>query len=261
VLQIDSHMRFRPRWDVYLISQWKKCGEPASTVSPETNSEHVCHRRVVLTTYPPNYDAPHGPGPDSETRATLLVPWKFGPDNMLRQKSRLLSGYTSNTQTQKNDNIPCLLFAGGFNFFHSSLLEDCPYDKLHGLFFGEEISMAVRLFTHGYNLFSPPQTVAYHQWNRNPLRTSKPFLFESHREAALEVVRMQLRGIGGGLGTRRSVTEFSKRLSVDFVQCKLGRDCENVRGADFVCTETKQVERFKSNDISQVLELVNQFIS
>lgn len=246
MLQIDSHMRFRPRWDVYLISQWKKCGEPAS---------------AVLTTYPPNYDAPHGPGPDAETRATLLVPWKFGPDKMLRQKSRLVSGYASNTShSQENDNIPCLLFAGGFNFFHSSLLEDCPYDKLHGLFFGEEISMAVRLYTHGYNLFSPPQTVSYHQWNRNPLRTSKPFLFESHKEAALEVVRMQLRGIGGGLGTRRSVTEFSNQLGVDFVQCKLGRDCE-VRGVDFVSTEIKQVERFKSNDISQVLELVSQFIS
>ena len=47
VLQIDSHMRFRPSWDKYLIRQLKKCPEPV---------------RAVLTSYPPNYDAPHGPG-------------------------------------------------------------------------------------------------------------------------------------------------------------------------------------------------------
>ncbi|KAL7506633.1 hypothetical protein ACHAXN_005125 [Cyclotella atomus] len=262
VLQIDSHMRFRPRWDVYLISQWKKCGEPASTISSKIGDE-VDRPRVVLTTYPPNYDASHGPGPDAETRAILLVPWKFGPDNMLRQKGRLISSTAlSDNQTQENDNIPCLLFAGGFNFFQSSLLDDCPYDKLHGLFFGEEISMAVRLYTHGYNLFSPPQTVCYHKWERNPLRT-REYLFESYREASLKVVKMQLQGIEGvGLGTRRSASQFSEELGVDFAQCKIGQGCENdVRGADFACTEIKQVEHFISNDISQVLELVTQFIS
>ena len=156
VLQIDSHMRFRPNWDAYLIHQLNQCHDPSMS---------------VLTTYPPNYDPPHGPGPHAEARGTIIVPWKFdSKDGMLRQKSRLMNPQSSSRQD--NNNIPCLLFAGGFNFFQSSkLLELCPYDgKLHGLFFGEEISMAVRLFTHGTDLYAPPETVCYHMWKRNPLR-------------------------------------------------------------------------------------------
>ena len=287
VLQIDSHMRFRQNWDEYLINQLNKCPKLA-----------------VLTTYPPGYELPHGPGVNSETRATVLVPWKFGEDDgMLRQKSRLLRhGYQQNagncfsgnyhgnlTTASKeniNDNIPCLLYAAGFNFFHSFLLDLCPYDhKLHGLFFGEEISMAVRLYTHGYNLFAPPQTVCYHLWARNPLRARDNCedLKQKHvlqRGASLEVVRMQLRGVGRGLGNVRSTEEFAHKLGVDFEKHILAPGCENAGlscdafvsslSADLanafaydLNNEVRQIDKEKVggvNDMSLVLELVSEFM-
>ncbi|KAL3790475.1 hypothetical protein HJC23_012031, partial [Cyclotella cryptica] len=241
ILQIDSHMRFRPNWDAYLIHQLKKCHMPTSLGTPPMINYSSDKPRAVLTAYPPNYDAPDGPGPNAETRGTVLVPWKFDADGMLRQKGRLLrSDYTdndlANAGNDSNDNIPCLLFAGGFNFFHSNLLDCCPYDhKLHGLFFGEEISMALRLYTHGYDLFSPPLTVCYHQWKRNPRRTrdfsdmseDDQNRLASQREASLEVVRMQLRGLGRGLGRHRSALQFRDELGVDFDKCSLLPDCEN----------------------------------
>eukprot|EP00984_Skeletonema_dohrnii_P017952 scaffold8280_cov123-Skeletonema_dohrnii-CCMP3373.AAC.2 len=269
VLQIDSHMRFRPGWDVYLIHQLNQCHDPSMS---------------VLTTYPPNYDPPHGPGPHAETRGTILVPWKFDDmDGMLRQKGRLI------TSSQNNSNIPCLLFAGGFNFSQSSLLELCPYDgKLHGLFFGEELSMAVRLFTNGVDLYAPPQTVCYHMWKRNPLRktqdvgsvsgdndsinTSDP---TSGREASLNIVRMQLRGMGRGLGTVRTVKQFEEALGVDFETHELSsKGCENVGLVDeaFVSSSqgitgdgatlngTNDEARIAENDMSTVMSLVSQFM-
>ncbi|KAL7492970.1 hypothetical protein ACHAWT_002065 [Skeletonema menzelii] len=269
ILQIDSHMRFRPGWDDYLIHQLNQCQEPSMS---------------VLTTYPPNYDPPHGPGSHAETLGTILVPWKFDDkDGMLRQKGRFMNNVTGSNQD--NSNIPCLLFAAGFNFSHSSLLELCPYDgKLHGLFFGEEISMAVRLFTNGVDLFAPPETVCYHKWKRNPLREKQGANSDNGgdasidangptrgREASLNVVRMQLRGMGRGLGTERTVKQFEESLGVDFEKLELLKGCENVgledkafvsssqriAGDDTTLSGGKEVAE---NDMSTVMSLVSQFM-
>ncbi|KAL7518109.1 hypothetical protein ACHAWX_005439 [Stephanocyclus meneghinianus] len=288
VLQIDSHMRFRPNWDAYLIHQLQKCHMPTSLGTPRMTKDSNNKPRAVLTAYPPNYDAPDGPGPNAETRGTVLVPWKFGVDGMLRQKGRLLRpGYTnnelSNPGSDRNDNIPCLLFAAGFNFFHSTLLDCCPYDhKLHGLFFGEEISMAVRLYTHGYDLFSPPLTVCYHQWKRNPMRTrdisdmteDNRKRLASQKEASLDVVRMQLRGLGRGLGQHRSARQFSDELGVDFDKCSLLPDCDNgklsaeafadnsfaglITVSDHV--PSRNTLGMESSEMSAIWNLVNDFI-
>jgi [Skp1-protein]-hydroxyproline N-acetylglucosaminyltransferase len=271
ILQIDSHMRFRPNWDTYLIHQLDLCPVPSMS---------------VLTTYPPNYDPPYGPGVHAETRGTILVPWKFDKKDGLRQKGRLLNDHHSNS----NSNIPCHLFAAGFNFFQSSLLDLCPYDgKLHGLFFGEEISMAVRLYTHGVDLYTPPMTVCYHKWKRNALR--KPTAANSStggtdeeedddptslgREASLNVIRSQLRGTGRGLGAVRTVKQFEDAIGVDFDKCELSSGCENVGLDDdaFVSTSTGQImimadadnnneasDNMANNDVSTVMSLVSQFM-
>ncbi|KAL7534311.1 hypothetical protein ACHAXR_005790, partial [Thalassiosira sp. AJA248-18] len=260
VLQIDSHMRFRPNWDEYLIQQLNMT---------------KCPEKSVLTAYPPGYEPPNGPGSDAETRATILVPWKFGQeDGILRQKGRLLCpGYQHGLSD--NGNIPCLLYAGGFNFFHSSLVDVCPYDsKLHGLFFGEEISMAVRLYTHGFDLYAPPHTVCYHLWKRNPLRAKKVDASDmaKQREDVLEVVRMQLRGMGRGLGTIRSVEQFSKELGVDFDRGVLASGCEDAGLSEdrFVPTaslstaageDAKTCNGLGNEDMSSVLKLVGQYMN
>lgn len=201
VLQTDSHMRFRSNWDTYLIEQLRKCQFP---------------NKSMLTTYPVGYKLPNEI-PD-ETRATLLVPWKFDQgDGMLRQRARLLK--------PRETRVPCHLYAAGFNFAHSSVVRDVPYDgRLQYLFFGEELSMAVRLYTHGYDLFAPPETVCYHLWSRShrptPLQEDVSPQIKHKREAqrneAREVVLQQLRGQGRGLGTERTASEFAKMIGVNF---------------------------------------------
>ena len=208
VLQIDSHMRFRDNWDTYLIHQIQKCPVP---------------QKSVLTAYPVGYKLPNEI-PD-ETRGTLLVPWKFGEDGMLRQRGRLFRPRPS------GDNIPCHLYAAGFNFAPASIIDECPYDaRLQHLFFGEEISMAVRLFTHGYKLYAPPQTVCYHLWTRShrpdPLVVTPDVQRErrTQQEASLAVVQQQLRGEGRGLGTERTAFEFAAALGVDFEMKSISKE-------------------------------------
>jgi [Skp1-protein]-hydroxyproline N-acetylglucosaminyltransferase len=208
VLQIDSHMRFRPNWDEYLVDLLLK------TAKVNNNP------KVLLTAYPVGYTLPNDV--PMETRGTLLVPWKFDNNGMLRQRGRLLQPTTDTA-------IPCRLYAAGFNFGLSSIIKDVPYDPtLDFLFFGEELSMAVRFYTHGYDLYSPSETVVFHLWSRShrpTIQSSKSVISEKEKEerrkASLHIVRQQLlgddyRNNAHGLGTTRTANQFSNALGVDF---------------------------------------------
>ena len=212
VLQIDSHMRFRQNWDDYLIGLWK-----------QTNHDNGNHNKVVLTAYAVGYELPNKI--PHEERGTLLVPWKFDENGMLRQRGRLLK----KDATQSQSAIPCRLYAAGFNFGPASMILDVPYDPtLDFLFFGEELSMAVRLYTHGYDLYAPPLSVVYHLWSRahRPTLQSSPSSvppeqIEEKKMVSRKVVQQQLLGASKpdvlyGLGTTRTVEDFAASLKVDF---------------------------------------------
>jgi hypothetical protein len=130
---------------------------------------HECGSpQPVLSTYPLLYEGAGDAAECSrEPRATLLCSLPatapaFGqPDCMLRFRARLLA--------QPPDvPLPTPFWAAGFSFAPSILLADVPYDPhLPFLFFGEETSMAVRMFTRGWDVFAPPKPVLYHRWERH----------------------------------------------------------------------------------------------
>jgi [Skp1-protein]-hydroxyproline N-acetylglucosaminyltransferase len=194
---------------------------------------------------------------------------------MLRQRGRLLKRRTTITTTTTTteaataEAIPCHLYAGGFNFGPASLLEHVPYDsKLHHLFFGEELSMAVRLFTHGYDLYAPPETVCYHLWSRSHRPTNNTIIATTtpqkltpqeeddaekkleQRRLSLEIVRRQLRGDSSilhagssSLGTVRTAAQFAERLGVDFERQTLNEGCQNggLTANDFCDAQQQQL--------------------
>lgn len=216
VMQTDSHMRFRPNWDEYLVQTIERLMVEQG-------------EKVLFTAYPVGYQLPNKI--PNETRGTLLVPWKFDSTGMLRQQGRLLQ--------PRNDPVPCHLYAAGFNFGPARMLQDVPYDQsLHHLFFGEEMSMAVRLYTHGYNLFAPAESVCYHLWSRDH-RPTKPqnkgkqdlLIVAKGKEQSLAVVMNQLSGKVSttvyGIGTVRTVAQFAEALRVDFGNKTLMKGCEN----------------------------------
>ncbi|KAL3931712.1 MAG: hypothetical protein SGBAC_011182 [Bacillariaceae sp.] len=217
VLQIDSHMRFRPNWDDYLIGLWQQ-------TNGESNNNGG-HRKVVLTAYPAGYELPNKI--PNEERGTLLVPWKFDERGILRQRGRLLKNDASNIKNPLAA-IPCHLYAAGFNFGPASMIQDVPYDpKLDFLFFGEELTMAIRLYTHGYDLYAPPLSVLYHLWSRahRPTLQSSPSSIppeqiEEKKLASRKIVLQQLLGQSPagiyGLGEKRSAEDFASSLKVDF---------------------------------------------
>jgi len=208
-LQIDSHMRLRNNWDAYLIQ-----------LLEDTRTAEI--PKPVLTTYPLGYTLPNKV--PNDIRATLLVPSRFDGDGLLRQVGRILllpDGYSKA--------LPSPLWASGFSFSDSSLILDVPYDPLlPGLFFGEEVSMAVRMYTHGYSTFAPPTGVIYHLWTRAhrptfKAETASPEIAESKKSSQQRVRNLLTKGEMQyqetkrlGLGSERRIEDFEIFTGVNF---------------------------------------------
>lgn len=268
MLQIDAHMRFRPNWDVYLIQQLQQCPDPT---------------KAVLTTYPVGYSIRHttpirpnsnNKNTPNETRGTLLVPWKFDGDGMLRIRGRL---FQEQLPCGRDEPVPCHLYAAGFNFcVAQGVLRDCPYDgSLHHLFFGEEMSMTVRLFTWGYDLLAPAQTVVYHLWERDhrpsPLSLPKchdhdPYAGNAaaeERAKALQRVRKQLLGRGEGIGSVRTVLELEATLGVNFDDLKnfLSKNEYEIKcGVTFAKSASSGIDFFVSGLGTNTKSLILEFL-
>lgn len=206
-LQIDSHMRFEPGWDAILLSTWEACADP----------------RAVLTCYPPGYTPPD----------VLEKEWIFGMAAKEFDKHgiflmRGFPGYRVDGGLPDKP-VPGAFASANMLFGPASLIRDVPYDP-HLYFFGEEITLAVRLWTHGYNLFHPHRPVLYHDWNRG----RRPTHFSDHKDWGAQNDRSFARvkhmlGTGVcpdaevvqaldiyGLGQARSLAEYQAYAGVDF---------------------------------------------
>jgi glycosyltransferase involved in cell wall biosynthesis len=138
VLQIDSHMRFAPDWDVRMLAQLAAC--PAA--------------KPLLTTYPPGYEPPdelltHEP--------TFLTAQHFDDSGMLVQHGLVGPKPAAPKRTA------CV--AAGFLFGSADWVRQVPYDP--GLYFhGEEATLALRLWTHGWDFFGPAEPLIWHRYTQ-----------------------------------------------------------------------------------------------
>ena len=156
-LAIDSHMRFCAQWDSKLIELLEKCENPTKS---------------IITAYPSGYELPNNIPTDS--RISFLCFKEFGKDEMIRFTGKVLTELPN----QNNQPISSFFWVSGFSFSKGEVIKQVPYDPhLPFLFFGEEISMTLRLWTHGYDFYCPPFNVVFHLWERN----YRPNFREVHR--------------------------------------------------------------------------------
>ena len=205
-LQIDSHMRFEPDWDQKLL--------------------HICHQtgsaKPVITCYPPSYTPPDR----LETGWILSMGARgFDKNGILKMEGRPI----------RLDQAPAspirgVFCAAGFLFAPSAIIQEVPYDP-NLYFFGEEITLAVRLWTHGWDLFYPNMPIIYHDWERERRKThfddctdwpamnsrsfSRVHYLLGHQQPSDPVAIKDIERYG--LGTVRSLEEFQRYSGVDFV--------------------------------------------
>jgi hypothetical protein len=155
-LQVDSHSRFAGGWDNTLLR-----------TAAETGSA-----RPIVSTYPP----PFSPGKNEILTGGPLqmVFQQFTPEGIPQLRPAAFPlGINSKRPLRAR------FLAAGFLFAPGTFVHDVPYDpELY--FMGEEASMTVRAFSHGYDLFHPGDSIVWHDY----IRAEAPKHWDDHPAGA-----------------------------------------------------------------------------
>lgn len=205
LLQIDSHSRFVKDWDEVLLNQYLSLQDP----------------KAIITHYPNSFIPPDTFSPLLFSRLGL----KGFDDNQIPQQQPI-----PNIVDKYDKPVKGAFFAGGCAFGESNIFRAVPYDP-YLYFTGEEITMAVRLYTHGYNLYYPSESFMWHYYNNNNVR---PTHWQDHKdwfklESMARSRIKQLLGIENtrnindmvdfhkyALGTNRSLSSYCYYAGVNF---------------------------------------------
>lgn len=204
-LQIDAHMRFAQGWDTQIIDMLE--GIPAAN--------------PVLTVYPPGYQT-DGDGSDelSDSEQHVLALDKINTHLQTRQCTRIAADQHTPGKSP--------FVAAGFLFAHGSFCEDVPYDP-HGYFSGEEIALAARAYTSGYDFFYPSALLVWHRYHHDePLhwtdRVDAMNVAEDRSRARLKTLLVgDATKLGQyGLGRVRSLQSFEEYCGINFAAAARG---------------------------------------
>lgn len=145
-MQIDSHMRFAQDWDETLIGmmellQWKG------------------HKKPLLTAYVSSFD------PDNDPQGRVLSPWKMNFDRFIPEGAVFFLPAEIPDYQSLKEPLPARFYSAHFCFTLGIFSKEVQHNPDY-YFHGEEISIAVRAYTHGYDLFHPHKVVAWHEYTR-----------------------------------------------------------------------------------------------
>ena len=234
-LQLDSHHRFAKGWDsecIRMIKQLQKKG----------------HKKPLLTAYIPSYDPSNDPG------ARIHIPWKlsfdrFSPEGVCFTIPESIDDYKDRTEP-----MPSRFFSAHFCFTLGIFAEEVKHDPQF-YFHGEEISLAVRAYTHGYDLFHPHKVVAWHeytregktkQWDDDPIWEERNLRTFRRLRGLLEIdgVKcspcMQRQLTPYTLGEERTLAEYEKYAGVRFSDRTV--QLHTLKKLDLPCPEVEDYE-------------------
>lgn len=141
--QSDSHMRFDLHWDHKLKIELESC----------------LAEKPVLTTFPPNFVIKTGEKSEPCFNHMML--------HHFFDKIPVHIALSTSMRYYKPTPKPLMtpFVAAGVLFTRGSFFEDIPVDPYY-YFHGEEFSITMRLWTHGYTNFSPRFCFCYHAYRQ-----------------------------------------------------------------------------------------------
>ena len=151
-LQVDSHTQFAPKWDSIFIKQLKK-------ISANQEIDEY-FKKPIITSYPRSFkvlDFEKGLFElNTGDKHTQVITY--------RKDSLFLKGSFSRQigiPTKHTEITHAILLAAGCIFTKGDFIKEIPYDPNY-YFYGEELSLAMRAFTHGYSFFHIPDVPLFH---------------------------------------------------------------------------------------------------
>ena len=202
LLQVDSHTLFEQDWDQTLIEMLSKL--PA---------------KPILSSYPMPYTIKDGQRFPQVDRAIQAMQIKDGEalkphDPQITFKSLRMESPVP---------VRSIHLAGGFVFTRGAFVEEVPYDPY--LYFRDEQAMATRAFTHGWDIWNPPNVPLYHLYKQDDL--ARPVHWDPGQEhdgpaneirARDRLVRL-FYGAGlpsYGLGNARTLDDWARFSGIDY---------------------------------------------
>ena len=151
-LQIDSHTQFSPYWDILF--------EGAFLEIATMGKEDPYFKKPVITSYPRSFQVI-----DFEKGAFALNNGDKHTQVITYREDSIFSRGSFSRQigipTKHLEITHAYLMAAGCVFTRVDFVEEIPYDPNY-YFYGEELSMALRAFTHGYSFFHIPDVPLFH---------------------------------------------------------------------------------------------------
>ena len=141
-MQLDSHHRFLQDWDEELIEMMRL-----------TESE-----KPIITSYAGMYRP-------SDNKLLNVEPYKMVPSNFTAGGTILFYPHTIEDYQQLTKPIPARFVSGHFFFTLGIHCEEYKYDP-YLYFAGDEISLSIRSYTLGYDLYHPHKTIVWHEYTR-----------------------------------------------------------------------------------------------
>ncbi|MFZ4835552.1 GlcNAc-transferase family protein [Rouxiella sp. Mn2063] len=240
-LQIDSHCRFSQGWDTEMISMQGELKNKS--------------KKPILSGYPPAYipEFEH----EKKHYVGRLIFREFNNDGIVM--------LTSEHQSESSPVRGCFL-AGGFIFSDGSFVKDIPNDPL--IFFaGEEISMAARAFTHGYDVYYPHKPLLWHFYERpNHTKVWSDHTGEAKESGSIDLTWWDRDNISKKrirtlfdleteeksdlgkftLGNKRTLKEFEHVSGVDFRKCAVQPEVVGKERVGFFIKKTENDEEWQN---------------
>jgi glycosyltransferase involved in cell wall biosynthesis len=144
--QIDSHHRFIKNWDTELITMLK-------------DLQTKGYEKPLLTSYISSFN------PENDPAERNMTPWKMNFDRFIPEGAVFFLPASIDDHKTRTEPIPARFYSAHFCFTLGQFVNEVPHDPEY-YFHGEEISIAVRAYTWGYDLFHPHKIIAWHEYTR-----------------------------------------------------------------------------------------------
>lgn len=214
-LQLDSHHRFILGWDTTCIGMLR-------------DLQDLGYPKPLLTTYISSYN------PETDPEGRVEIPWGMSFDRFTPEGIVFFMPYYMERFKLKPEKAR--FFSAHFAFTLGKHAVEVQHDPEY-YFHGEEITLAVRSFTHGYDLFHPNKVIAWHEYTRNGRTKQWDDDKEWHnRNLACHAKVRSLLGIDGedsikeevyGLGDKRTLKEYEIYAGINFKDRAITKKCKD----------------------------------
>jgi hypothetical protein len=145
-MQIDSHMRFAPNWDDEMIKMVKQLQKKG-------------HKKPLLTGYVSSFD------PENDPAGRVQEPWRMVFDRFIPEGAVFFLPETIPGWRDMKEPVTARFYSAHYAFTLGQFSTEVQHNPEY-YFHGEEISIAARAYTWGYDLFHPHKALIWHEYTR-----------------------------------------------------------------------------------------------